>query len=479
MVTGKIELKKVTEYLFEIPRKDRMLVPAWVFIDERMASSTETQESLIQLKNVACLPGVKKCAIGMPDIHYGYGFPIGGVAATSISDGVISPGGVGYDINCGVRAILTNFTLENFKKHLEEVLTEIYRTVPAGVGSTGVINLSRKEHRRVVEKGAEWAVEKGYGDEEDLIYCENNGCLTGADFSDISNEARERGKDQLGTLGAGNHFLEISYVARIFNPGVAEVFGIFQNQIIVMFHTGSRGFGYQICDDYLRKLREKRLFELPDPQLVSIYLGDPLGKAYFSAMKGAANYAWANRQIITHMIRDSFRNVFKLPPSEMGMRVLYDVSHNIARIEEHDFNGRKEKVCVHRKGATRSFPSGSPDLPPEYGGVGQPVLIPGDMGRSSYILRGLERSLTMSFGTTCHGAGRALSRRQAVKRAKSRDIAEELEKKGILVLSVSKKTLKEEMPEAYKDVDRIVKIVEENGLAGRVAKLVPIGVMKG
>ena len=479
MAVGTIELKKVGESLFEIPKKGKMRVPARVFIDERMASSSETQESLVQLRNVACLPGIKKWAIGMPDIHYGYGFPIGGVAATSVDNGVVSPGGVGYDINCGVRAILTNFTREEFKKHLEKVLMEIYRTVPAGVGSTGIINLNKKEHKRVVEKGAEWAVEKGYGDEEDLIYCENKGCLGGADFADISNEARERGKDQLGTLGAGNHFLEISYVSQIFNPGAAEVFGIFQDQVIIMFHTGSRGFGYQICDDYLRKLREKRMFELPDPQLVSIYISDPLGKAYLSAMKGAANYAWANRQIITQMVRDSFRNVFKLSPSEMGMRVLYDVSHNIARIEEHDINGRKEKVCVHRKGATRSFPAGSPDIPPEYSGIGQPVLIPGDMGRSSYILRGLSGSMEKSFGTTCHGAGRALSRRQAVKRAKSRDIAVELEKKGILVLSVSKKTLKEEMPEAYKDVDEIVKIVEENDLAGRVAKLIPMGVMKG
>jgi len=474
-----IKLEKVGKSLYRIPREGGMRVDAFAFINEKMAESSETMEALVQLRNVAHLPGVVGFVVALPDIHYGYGFPIGGVAATDLKEGVISPGGVGYDINCGVRAIRTCFTRKDINPVLRELLTEIYRNVPAGVGSEGHIHLSGKDEAKVAEQGASWAVKKGFGEEEDLIYCENQGRFEGADYKDVSSRARERGKNQLGTLGAGNHFLEISYVQEVYQKEAAEALGIEKDQVLVLLHTGSRGFGYQICDDYIRKIREKQLFKLPDPQLVSIYLKDPLGKAYMSGMKAAANYAWANRQIITSYIRKSFENFFKKSASELNMGLVYDVSHNIAREEEHKIEGKKQKVCVHRKGATRSFPAGSPDLPERYIKVGQPVLIPGDMGRASYILKGEEKSMNLSFGTSCHGAGRLLSRRQAIKQASGRDIRDELDKKGIVVLSASSKTLKEEMPEAYKDVITIVNIVEENGLASKVAKLIPMGVMKG
>ncbi len=474
-----IKLKKIGRSFYEIPKEEGMRVKGFAFIDDQMAVSEETHEALKQLKNVAYLPGVRGFVVAMPDIHYGYGFPIGGVAATDIENGVISPGGVGYDINCGVRAIATAFYRSDVEKRLDELLAEIFRNVPVGVGSKGDIRLSKKDEKIVIEKGASWAVRNGFGEEQDLQFCENNGNLDGADYADVSNEAKERGRQQLGTLGAGNHFLEIDYVSHVFHEKACEVYGLSEGQIVVLFHTGSRGFGYQICDDYLKKMRSKRLFELPDPQLTSIYIGDELGKAYTSAMKAAANYAWANRQILTHLIRKSFEAVFKSSYRNLGMGVVYDVSHNIARFEKHFVDGKERLLCIHRKGATRAFPEGSPDIPREYISVGQPVLIGGDMGRASYILKGERASMEKSFGTTCHGAGRLLSRRKAMKKAEGRNIPGELKERGIQVLSRSQRTLKEEMPEAYKDVSKIVDIVEENGLASKVAKLVPIGVIKG
>ena len=474
-----IKLKKLGEAVYEIPKEDKMRVKGIVFIDKEMARSEETHEALQQLKNTAYLPGVKGFVVGMPDIHYGYGFPIGGVVATDGKNGIISPGGVGYDINCGVRAIKTNMEVKDIKSRLEELLIELYNNVPVGVGSRSNIKLSKKEQKAVMINGAVWAVNEGYGDLEDLEYCENGGHMDGADPSDVSLEARERGKDQLGTLGAGNHFLEISYVDKIYQKEAADVYGLFQNQIIVMLHTGSRGFGYQICDDYLKKMRSISKIDVPDPQLISVYIEDKLGKIYISAMKAAANFAWANRQLITYFIRRSFEKIFKISYRRAGLNLLYDVSHNIARFETHIIDGKNEFVCVHRKGATRAYPAGSADIPEYYRRVGQPVLIPGDMGRSSYILKGEPDSLKKSFGTTCHGAGRILSRRKAIKQAANRNIRNELEKKGILVISKSKRTLKEEMPEAYKNVSEIVRIVEINGLASPVAKLKPIGVVKG
>jgi len=474
-----VKLKKIGNSLYELPKEPPMLVKGIAFIDDSMAAESETNDALVQLRNVACLPGVKGFVAAMPDIHYGYGFPIGGVAATEVENGVISPGGVGYDINCGVRAIKTRFLKMDVQDRMRELLTVLYNHIPVGVGSKGNIVLSKKEERKVAELGALWAVKNGFGEEIDLDYCEDNGRFDGVDFDNVSEKARVRGREQLGTLGAGNHFIEICYVAEVFQPDVARVFNINEGQVLVFLHTGSRGFGYQICDDYLAQMRNKKLFELPDPQLTSVYIGDRIGAAYLSAMKAAANYAWANRQIITHLIRESFESVFRTSYKSLGMQVLYDVTHNIARFEPHVVEGKEVLVCVHRKGATRSFPEGSPDVPVSYRTVGQPVLIPGDMGRSSYILKGEAGSMNKSFGSTCHGAGRVLSRRKAIKVAQGRNIDTELSKKGILVLSKSHRTLKEEMPDAYKDVSRIVQIVEDNGLASRVAHLKPLGVIKG
>lgn len=472
-------MKKIGRSLYEISMEKGMRVPAYAFIDDTMAESSETRQALEQIKNVAWLPGVQQFVAAMPDVHYGYGFPIGGVCATDTRDGVISPGGVGYDINCGVRAIRTMLCAKDIDKRVWDLVTELYRRVPAGVGLKGSIRLSAREERRVVENGAGWAVAHGFGEDEDLLFCEDGGRLDGVDYADVSETARERGREQLGTLGAGNHFIELSYVSDIFDNDTASLYGLFKGQIIVLFHTGSRGFGYQICDDYLKMMRKESRLELPDPQLVSVFIGHHLGKRYLSAMRAAANYAWANRQIITSLIREGFERVLKTSYRGLGMSVVYDVSHNIARLEYHEVEQERKLLCVHRKGATRAFGPGHQDVPEMYRNAGQPVLIPGDMGRASYILKGTEGSMKKSFGTACHGAGRLLSRRKATKVAESRDIKAELEKSGVLVMSRSQRTLKEEMPEAYKDVSRIVDIVEQNDLARKVAKLVPIGVVKG
>ncbi|UCB45411.1 MAG: RtcB family protein [Spirochaetota bacterium] len=474
-----INLKKIGQSFYEIPIEQKMRVKGYAFIDDMMAQSEETHQALIQLKNVAWIPGVQEFVVAMPDIHYGYGFPIGGVAATGVEDGVVSPGGVGYDINCGVRAIKTELLIKDVEERIDELVMQLYRTVPAGVGSKGEIRLSQKDEKKVVETGARWAMQHGFGEPDDLLFCEDNGCLEGSEVADISNEARKRGQDQLGTLGAGNHFLEIDYVKEIYDKDAARAYGLSEEQIVVLLHTGSRGFGYQICDDYLKQMRKESSFELPDPQLTSVYIGQPLGKRYISAMKGAANYAWANRQVLTHLIRKSFESVYRISYSKLGMGIIYDVSHNIARFEKHKVGGKEKTVCVHRKGATRAFPPNHPDLPEKYKEVGQPVLIPGDMGRSSYILKGGTESMKKSFGTTCHGAGRLLSRRRAMKESQDRNIKKELEKRGIVVLSKSPKTLREEMSDAYKDVSTIVDIVAQNDLAYKVAKLIPIGVVKG
>jgi tRNA-splicing ligase RtcB len=477
--TGRMVVKKAGKSFYEIQPEGGMRVPAYAYISDEMAQREETTEALGQLANVACLPGVQRFVVAMPDIHYGYGFPIGGVCATDAESGVISPGGVGYDINCGVRAIGSSLTAEDVRERLKRLLTELYRTVPVGVGSAGNIRLSNKEGRRVIGDGAVWAVTNGFGEDEDLVCTEDGGRLDGAEYSAVSAAARERGGTQLGTLGAGNHFLEISCVSQIFDPEAADAYGLFEGGIIVLLHTGSRGFGYQICDDYLSMMRTAHTFEPPDPQLVSVYLKEDLGRRYLGAMRAAANYAWANRQVLTSLIRDCFERVFGRSYTSLGMRVIYDVSHNIARLERHEVDGEKKVLCVHRKGATRSFGPGHPDLPGPYKDVGQPVLIPGDMGTASYILKGTAASMDKSFGTACHGAGRILSRRKAVKKAQHRDIRRELEEKGVIVISRSHRTLKEEMPEAYKDVSAVVDIVEQNDLARKVARLVPVGVIKG
>jgi tRNA-splicing ligase RtcB len=439
-------------------------------------------QSLVQVMNVATLPGIVKHSLAMPDIHWGYGFPIGGVAAFNMEEGIISPGGVGYDINCGVRLLTTSLLAHEIRPQVKELVSALFRNIPTGVGSRGRIRLSRKEEKKVAVEGASWAVKQGMGDKEDLERTEDHGSMKGADPGVISDRALKRGHDELGTLGSGNHFLEIQVVDEIYDTKTANVYNLFEGQLTVLIHTGSRGFGHQICDDFLKEMgphaRESG-FVLPDRQLACAYITSDMGKRYLSGMACAANYAWANRQIIMHWTKETFQKVLHIGPNDLNMELLYDVCHNIAKIETHTVNNKKTPLCVHRKGATRSLPPGHPDVPQRYRKVGQPVLIPGDMGTCSYVLAGSQKAMEESFGSTCHGAGRLLSRRQAVKMAKGRAIHRELEDKGIFVQSRGKTTLKEEISEAYKDVSLVVEAVHLAGLAKKVARLRPLGVIKG
>jgi tRNA-splicing ligase RtcB len=418
----------------------------------------------------------------MPDIHTGYGFSIGGVAAFDLKEGIISPGGVGYDINCGVRLLRTNLSREEVAPRIKELIEAFYRDIPTGVGSKGKLRLNSDEHRKVLLKGARWVVEQGYGGEEDLDHTESGGCIGGADPDLISDKAYERGRSQLGTLGSGNHFTEIQYVDEIYDEKIAAALGLFKNQITVMIHTGSRGFGHQVCTDFLEVMQravQKYNINLPDRELACAPFDSPEARDYLAAMRAAANFAWANRQFIMHWVKESFMNIFRSGPKTIGMSLIYDVAHNIAKIEEHTVNGQKRKLVVHRKGATRAFPPGHPELPDVYKQIGQPVIIPGDMGRASFVLIGTERGMKESFGSTCHGAGRLMSRHQAIRRAKGRAIWREMEDSGIIVRSAGRETLAEEMPEAYKDVSGVVEVVHNAGLSKKVAKLRPLGVIKG
>jgi len=477
-------IKKLDDYRYEIPKeyKKGMQVPGIIYADKEMIEVVCQDQSPEQVANVATLPGIVKYSLAMPDIHWGYGFPIGGVAATRVEDGVISPGGVGYDINCGTRLILTNLTVDEVKPKLSALLDAIFANVPSGLGSEGKLKVKGKEFDEVLIKGARWAVEKGYGWEEDLERIEENGAMEGADPNVISGKARERGAPQLGTLGSGNHFIEIQRVQKIFDPEIARIFGLFEDQVTILIHTGSRGFGHQVCTDYLSVMMnaiKKYNISLPDRQLACAPIESPEGKNYFSAMVCAANYAWANRQCITHWIRESFEVVFRKGAHKLGLNVLYDVAHNIAKIETHNIDGEKVKVCVHRKGATRAFPKFHPEIPEVYKEVGQPVIIPGDMGRASYILVGTEKAMEDTFGSTCHGAGRVMSRAGAKRSITGKEVIEELSEKGIMVRTDNIKGLAEEASEAYKDVEKVVEIVEGSGISRRVARMKPLGVIKG
>jgi tRNA-splicing ligase RtcB len=478
-------IEQIDDYRFRIPEtyKEQMRVPGLIYASKDMIPLIRQDSTPLQVVNVACLPGIMKYSIAMPDIHWGYGFSIGGVAATSIDKGgIISPGGVGSDINCGVRLIRTNLKAGDVKGKLTSLVEALFRNIPSGVGSHGCINLSVKEGKDVLVKGAKWAVEHGYGIPEDLIYTEEHGQLSFADPDSVSKRALERGHNQLGTLGSGNHFLEVQVVDKIFDTEVAKVFGLEKDQITVMIHSGSRGLGYQTCEDYLRTMGDaarKYGIYLPDRQLACAPVDSPEGKKYLGAMAAAANYAWANRQCIMHWTREVFERIFNLSDKELGMNLVYDVAHNIAKIEEHEINGKKVKLCVHRKGATRAFPAGHPDIPEKYKDVGQPVIVPGDMGRASYVLVGTKLGLEEAFGTACHGAGRVMSRSKAIKSAKGRSITKELAEQGIIVRSTGKETLAEEMPEAYKDVTAVVNVLHNAGIAKKVARMVPIGVIKG
>ena len=418
----------------------------------------------------------------MREAHQGYGFPIGGVAATDIEDGVLSPGGVGYDINCGVRVLRTNLERKDVESKIKELTQEIFTNVPSGLGSKRKIKLSIRNLDELLAEGVSWSLRNGFGWEEDALHCEANGKLEGADPSKVSSRAKERGVSQVGTLGAGNHFLEIQYVEKVFDEEAAKVYGLSENQVTVMIHTGSRGLGHQICSDYLRVMERavrKYNINLPDRELAAAPGNSPEGQDYLAAMACAANFAWANRQSITHWVRESFQNVFGMSAEDLDMHLVYDVAHNIAKIEKHKVNGEVRTVYVHRKGATRAFPPGHPEIPEKYRSVGQPVLIPGTMGTSSYILKGRQEAMELSFGSTAHGAGRVMSRHQAVRSFSGAGVKNKLMSKGIFVRAASIKVVSEEAPEAYKNVDEVAKASHDAGIASLVARLRPLGVVKG
>jgi len=436
-----------------------------------------------QVANVAFLPGIVGRSLAMPDIHWGYGFPIGGVAATRIQDGVVSPGGVGFDINCGVRLLRTNLIEEEIRPELEKLIDDLFVSIPSGLGSSGKIKVSEAELEKVLTRGSRWAIEKGYGEAEDIEVTEESGCMKGANPDKVSSKAKKRGTPQLGTLGSGNHFLEVEVVEEIYDRNVASIMGISGiGQVLVLIHTGSRGFGHEVCSDYVRLLGEavrKYGISLPDRQLACAPVKSPEGQDYLAAMACAANYAWTNRQCITHWTRESFMKVFGKNQRELGLEQIYDVAHNIAKIEEHTIDGRKQTLCVHRKGATRAFPVGYPDIPEIYQHIGQPVLIPGDMGRYSYIAIGTKTAMHETFGSTCHGAGRMQSRAAAKRSLRGADVFQALAAKGITVKAGSMASLAEEASEAYKDVSEVVEVTHQAGISLKVAKAKPIGVIKG
>lgn len=478
-------LNRIDDYRWEIPQsyKAGMRVPGLIYADEGMLSHIKEEQALEQVANVAFLPGIVSRSLAMPDIHWGYGFPIGGVAATRVSDGVISPGGVGFDINCGVRLLSTNLTEEEVRPRIGELVGALYRNVPSGVGSQGKLKLKEREMENVLLKGARWAVEQGYGEARDLEVTEEQGAMEGADPEQVSAKAKQRGAPQLGTLGAGNHFIEVGVVDEVYEPDVASVMGIERvGQVLLLIHTGSRGFGHQVCTDHLATMGTavaKYGINIPDRQLACAPVRSPEGQAYFAAMACAANYAWANRQCITHWARESFMQVFGRSASELGLKMIYDVTHNIAKMEEYEVEGKRLALCIHRKGATRAFPAGQPGVPDIYADIGQPVLIPGDMGRYSYVLVGTQRAMAETFGSTCHGAGRVQSRSAAKRSLRGVDVARGLADQGITVKTGSMSSLAEEASAAYKDVAQVVEVAHRAGISRKVARSRPMGVVKG
>lgn len=478
-----MDVKKLTPYKYLIEKHGDMKVDAVIFADETLLPKVIEDKSFEQLINVASLPGIVGKAVAMPDIHWGYGFPVGGVAAFNYDGGIVSPGGVGFDINCGVRLHTTNLNLKDVQNKIEKIVDAMFELIPAGVGLSGHIKLSKSEMKRICEEGAKFAVSYlNIGDQEELESIESFGTIQGADFSSVSEKAYERGRDQLGTVGSGNHFVELGYVEEVVREDIAKKWGIYKGQITVLIHSGSRGFGHQICEDYVRvALRwcEKNRINLKDNQLAFMSVNSKEGQNYMSAMRSAINYAFSNRLVIAHYCIEAIRKALGISQRDIGWSLLYDVAHNTAKIEIHKVNGEEKKLVVHRKGATRAFPKGHPELPDKYRETGQPVIIPGDMGRYSYVLVASEKAMEESFGSTCHGAGRNMSRSKALKTARGRDIAGELRKKGIIVRAREKHLLAEEMSEAYKDVYDVVRVCEKAELSYIVAKLVPLGVIKG
>lgn len=473
-----IKLNKVSDVIWEIPKTGNMNVPTRVIASEKLLEKMKKDRSLIQASNMAALPGILKYAIVMPDGHEGYGFPIGGVAALDMEKGGISPGGVGFDINCGVRLLTTNLKKEDIYPKIKELLKSLFEYVPAGLGGSN-IRVTNEVLEEVLNKGARWAVENGYGNEDDLKHCESEGCLKEADASKVSDTAKKRGRKQIATLGSGNHFLEIQYVDEIFDKETAETFGITEiGQVTVLIHCGSRGLGHQVCSDYLRKMERtfpEIIEKLPDKDLIYAPAGHKLCNDYLKAMSAAANYAWCNRHIIGHQVRKAFKKIF--PNSEL--KTVYDVAHNIAKIEEHEINGEMKKVYLHRKGATRAFPPNHPEIPKDYRKAGQPILIPGSMGTASYILVGTEKGMKTTFGSTAHGAGRVMSRKAALQQFRGEQIKKELEEKNISLKGASWKGIAEEAPGVYKDIEEVVEVSHKAGIGNKVARVKPIGVIKG
>ncbi len=469
-------MKKISKNIYEIPKQGKMNVPGIVYASEKIIEVVKQDKSLEQVKNVACLPGILKASIALADIHQGYGFPIGGVAAFDLDKGIISPGGVGYDINCSVRLLKTNLTKKDILANQKKVVEALYRKIPSGLGRGSKFQITKSELNKLLEKGAKYIVEKGYGVKGDYLHMEEEGCIKGADANKVSERAIKRGIGQLGTLGAGNHFLEVQYVDEIFDEKTSKVLGLKKDQVTIMIHCGSRGLGHQVASDYIKLMEEKYgIKNLPDRELINAPIKSQLGKDYFSAMACAANFAFANKQIITHWIREEMKYLFP----KFKADVVYDVCHNIAKFEKHKVGGKLKEVCVHRKGATRSFGPGRKEVPIAYRKVGQPVIIPGSMGTSSYLLIGTKKAEELTFGSTVHGAGRVKSRSKASREIKGEEIKKELSEKGIEVKSGSLKSLAAESPRVYKDIDEVVKVVVELGINKKIAKLKPLCVVKG
>jgi tRNA-splicing ligase RtcB len=478
-------LERVEPYLWRIPKtyRDDMRVDGLIFASDALIEQIRQDQGPEQVANVATLPGIQKASLAMPDIHWGYGFAIGGVAATDPEEGgVISPGGVGYDINCGVRLLRSNLDWADVQPRIRDLVNQLFRDVPTGVGQSGPFTFSKPELADLMEQGARYVVDRGWGTAQDLAHIEAGGCLKGADPDRVSDRALTRGRDQCGTLGSGNHFLEVQVVDRVHDEVAAAVMGLREGQVTVLIHSGSRGLGYQVCEDHLHAFAgapARYGFELPDRQLACAPIHSPEGQAYLAAMRSAANYAFCNRQLLAHQARQVFARIFGRPWEELGLELVYDVAHNIAKFEDHEVDGCCKRVCVHRKGATRAFPPGHPEVPAAYQQTGQPVIIPGSMGTASWVLAGQPGSMTQSFGTTCHGAGRTMSRTAAVRLAAGRRIDRELDAIGVVARARGFKGLAEEQPAAYKDVDQVVEVVDQAGISRKVARLRPVGVIKG
>ena len=478
-----VPLERIDDHRWRIPRHGGMNVDGLVFASDAMMQTIRGDQSLQQVVNVAHLPGIVGHSIAMPDIHWGYGFPIGGVAAFDARDGVISPGGIGYDINCGVRLLGSGLSRHDVQGRMREVAEGLFRNIPSGVGARQqTVRLSHADLQGVLKRGAGWAVSQGYGTPRDLEHTEENGCLTGAEPQYVSQRALERGRPQLGSIGSGNHFVEVDYVAEVYDDEVARALGLFKDQLAITIHTGSRGLGYQVCDDSIKTMQrvtQQYGIAIPDRQLCCAPLNSPPAREYIGAMYSAANFAFANRQLITHTVRETFTEVLQRSAQDLRIEVIYDVCHNIGKFETHTVDGQARRLCVHRKGATRALAPGHPQLPSVYRDLGQPVLIPGDMGRYSYVLIGTRQGGEETFASSCHGAGRLMSRTQAKKSARGRPIVQELEDQGIYVRSAGRATLMEEIPEAYKDVRDVVDIVHGAGISRKVVQLRPLGVIKG